>query len=360
MISIIHKYILQEFAKYFCIVQLVVICIFVVVDYLGGINRFITSGISFLRAFTFVFLRIPFFFTQLIPVIIILSIIITFGLMNKNNEILVLKSSGVNLFYLIKPLIITGLILTVTLFILTETVVPIATESANTIKLVEIKKENFSTSKEKNIWIKGDNVISHIKFYNPIKQIAFGIAVSYYDNNFKLTDRIDAQKGVYKNGKWIFYQILQQMIDKKNGERVIKFYDKKEILSPFTLDDLKGVVKKSDEMSIKELSKFIERVEAEGYDATVYKVDFQSKLAFPFICVIMCIAGAGIAMKSYLKGRIPLSVSYGIGFAFFYWVFYSFCIALGHGEILLYWVAAWMPNIVFFLISCSIIMSDEL
>ena len=359
MISILYKYMLQEFTRYFCIVQLVVICIFIVVDYLGGISRFISSGISFLTGVMFVLLRVPFFFVQLIPVVIILSIIITFGLMNKNNEIVILKSSGVDIFYLIKPFVVIGLILTVALFILAETVVPIATESANRIKSVDINKENFIISKKKNIWIKDDNVISHIKFYNVVKKIAFGVTVTYFDNNFKLTGRVDAQKGVYKNGTWTFYNLLYQVVDKKSGDKIITSHEKKELPPPFTLNDLQSVAKKSDEMSIRELAKFINRVESEGYDAAAYKVDLQSKLAFPFICIIMCISGVGIAMRSSLKGRIPLSVAYGIGFAFSYWVFYSFCIALGHGETLPFWIAAWSPNIVFFFLSLFILHTAD-
>ena len=83
------------------------------------------------------------------------------------------------------------------------------------------------------------------------------------------------------------------------------------------------------------------------YDATNYKVDLYAKVAFPFVCIIMCIVGTGIALKEKKREGLALNIAYGIGIVFLYWIFYSFCVSLGYGEMLPPFIAAWTANLVF-------------
>ena len=47
-----------------------------------------------------------------------------------------------------------------------------------------------------------------------------------------------------------------------------------------------------------------------------------------------------------IKG-LPVIIALGIGTAFLYWIFYSFCLSLGYGEMLPPAIAAWTANLVF-------------
>ena len=105
--------------------------------------------------------------------------------------------------------------------------------------------------------------------------------------------------------------------------------------------------KKSDEMGFGELYRYIQKVESEGYDAVKYRTDLHAKFAFPLVCVIMSLAGIGIAVRGTVKGSMHISIALGIGLAFLYWVFSSFCMSLGYAKILPPVVAAWVANVVF-------------
>lgn len=345
--SIIHRYLTLQFFKYFGIVQMVVICIFIVVDFISRIGSFIKSGIAFSRAFLYVFLKVPYMTVLLMPVSIILGVLIVFGLMNKNNEILALRSGGVSLSYLVKPILVIGIILTAALFLVAETVVPLTKSEANRIKQVEIKKKTILTSKEKNIWIKGKRQIIYIKYYNPAVQSIFGVTLYYFDQNFRLVRRIDAPKGVFGEGKWTFYGSIEQTLNQKSDGYDIQFRDEHFVSLDLKPENLKSVIKKSEEMSFNELLAYIRKVEEEGYDATIYKVDLHGKAAFPFVCIFMCMAGIGIAVRRSIKDKLPLAIIYGIGISFCYWIIYSFCLSLGYGGLLPPVVAAWTPNVMF-------------
>jgi lipopolysaccharide export system permease protein len=346
--SLIEKYLTKEIVKYFGVVLLTVVSIYLLVGFFEKIDNFMEAGLSFLKVVSFFGMKIPFIIAQISPVGILLAVIVVFGLMNKNNEIIALKSSGVSIYYLLKPVLFIGLLLSILVFVLSELIVPITITKANRIWDVEVKKKSAVISREKNIWIKGNRSIYHITYYNPAKNSILGITLNYFDDNFRLIRRVDANKGVFKKGKWIFYDIMEQMLDEESNSYRVTFLDEREEPIPFLPEEIKRVVKKSEEMNFLDLLAYIKNIENEGYDASFYKVDLYAKLAFPLVCFIMCMVGTGIATRSKAKESLSVSVFLGVCISFFYWIFYSFCLSLGYGEMLPPIMAAWVANGIFF------------
>ena len=122
--NIINRYIIIQIVKYFILSLLSVVCIFVAVDYLGTMDEFIEADIALWRAFQFVAYRIPFICTQAMPVILLLAILIVFGLMSKHNELIIINSSGISIYALLRPVLLVAAAGAVLLFYLAEQVVP--------------------------------------------------------------------------------------------------------------------------------------------------------------------------------------------------------------------------------------------
>lgn len=344
---IIYKYLTREIIKLFGIVLITVISLYVVVDFFEKVDDFMEAGLSVSRTFTFFLLKIPFIIVQITPVGILLATLLVFGLMSKNYEILALKSSGVSIYYLLRPVLFLGLLVGTLLFFFSDIIVPLTTGRANRIWLQDVKKRSEVTSKEKNIWIKGNRKITHIKYYNPTSKTIFGITINFFDEKFKLIRRIDAEKGIFEQGKWIMHELLEQTLETESGNYRIIFRDEMTEKLDFLPEDLKRVIKKPEEMSFKELLAYIRKVEEEGYDATIYRVDLYAKPALPFVCMVFCILGIGIAIRGERVESIFFSIAYGIGIAFCYWIFHSFCLSIGYGEMLPPFIAAWTANFVF-------------
>ncbi len=344
---IINKYLTKEILKYFSIMLAMIVGMYIAVDFFERIDNFIKAGVPLSKAFIFFIFKIPFIIAQIIPVCILLAVIIVFGLMTKNNEIIALKSSGVSIYYLLRPVLLIGLLFSILLFFLSEAIVPITMGNANKIWLGDVRKESAVISKEKNIWIKGNRLITHIKYYNPEDKAVFGITINNFDKDFKLIRRVDAKKGVFEKGKWFLHEIVEQNLNKEDGNYKITFHKKRAEELDFLPEDLKRVIKKSEEMSFKELLSYIKKIEIEGYNAAIYKVDLYAKSAFPFVCIIMCMLGTGIAVKGKISAGLAVNIVCGIMAVFLYWVFYSFCISLGYGDMLPPFIAAWTANLVF-------------
>lgn len=345
--TIVDRYISREILKLFCIILAAVATLYLIVELFSVLDNFMAAEIPLSRMIPFFFLKLPLFIAQISPVCTLLAVLITFGLMNKNNEIIALKSSGVSVYFLLRPVIAIGVLFSIMLFILSEVVVPLTIDKANRIWLVEVKKKSLVASRQKNIWIKGKRSIYFISYFNPQKNSIAGISLNYFDADFKLIKRLEAKTGFYKNGKWTLFDIMEQALAKNSEEYDVSFHDQKIVDIDFQPQDLKRVVKKSEEMNVAELFAYIHDVEADGYDATVYRVDFHAKFAFPIICIIMCIIATGLAVKRRSREGLSISIAYGLGMIFLYGASYSFCLSIGYGGVLPPFLSAWIANVVF-------------
>jgi lipopolysaccharide export system permease protein len=344
---IVYKYLAKELLKYFCIVLTTVAGIYLTVDFFEKIDNFLDASLPLSRALVFFGLRIPFIVAQVTPVGVLLAVLIVFGLMVRNNEIVALKSAGVSIFYVFKPVLVMGLIFTALLFSLGEVLVPITMGGANEIWKNEVKKESAVTTRKKNIWIKGNRTIAHITYFRPSDKTIFGITLNCFDKSFRLIKRVDAQKGVYRDGTWHLFKVVQQDLMKDDGSYKVSHRVESPVNLEFLPEDLDRAAKKCEEMSYGELSAYIRDVEEEGYDATSYRVDLNAKIAFPFVCVIMTIMGSSLALWRKKKEGLAGSIFYGLGIAFLYWTLYSFCLSLGYGGMLPPIIAAWLTNVIF-------------
>lgn len=340
--SIIDRYLTREIIKYFCIILATIIGIYIIVDFFDETDIFLESGLSFSSALFYFISKMP--IAEFIPACVLLSVLVAFGIMNKNNEIVALKSSGVSISYLLRSVLGTGVIFFFMVVVLSEAVIPITKSKAENIWSKEARKKSAATLKEKDIWIRGDFSISHIRYFNSKDKTIQGVTLNIFDDKFNIIKRIDSNKGGYRDGHWVLYDALEQEL--YEGGRIVS---NKELVVTldFSPDELGKVAVKSETMSVIDLYHYIKKIENAGYDATKYKVDFYAKIVFPFVCIIMCIAGTGISLRIISKESLPVNIVYGIGTAFIYWIFYSFCLSLGIGGMLNPLLAALIPNLLF-------------
>jgi lipopolysaccharide export system permease protein len=371
---ILTRYLLRELLKVMAAILSLVVTIYIFIDFIDRSGKLIQAGLSFQRTLTYFIYNIPFIISQITPVVILLSVLIVLGIMNKKNEILALKSCGVSIYVLLKPLLILGMVLACMLFFLSNSVVPFSKQKANRIWMEEVRgKRATLTSVEQNIWMNGSSRITHIGYFDPVQNIIKDVTIYYFNKNFRLIRRVDALEGLYpltnrkasKNldldppEKWTLKSILDQRLEPNGEYYSVTQMDRLSLNMDFSVDDLKGVAVKSEELNFRALREYIHKVESEGYDATAYRVDLNAKLAMPFVCVIMSLLGVGIALRSNINDGVAVGVAYGLAAGFLYWIIMSFCMSLGYGGILPPILAAWIANLIFITLGGILLINAE-
>ena len=141
--SLLDKYITIEMFRYFGIILAAVIGIYLAVDFIEKVDDFIEAGVPVMRAFIYLAYKTPFIIAQITPVGVLISVLVTFGLMSKHNELTALASSGISNSALLVPTLKFTLLIALGLISMSEFFAPLATLQANHIWLSEVKKENY-------------------------------------------------------------------------------------------------------------------------------------------------------------------------------------------------------------------------
>jgi lipopolysaccharide export system permease protein len=185
------------------------------------------------------------------------------------------------------------------------------------------------------------------------------VTLNFFDGDFRLTRRIDARQAEYKQGQWVFKDVLRQVRQAKDGSVRVDHLDQLRLTLDFEPLDLKRVIKASDEMSLLELAAYIENATSEGYDTTTYRVDFHAKIAYPLICLILVVIGVTVAGRGRRGESLAVVVVIGIGLAFFFWVLRGFSLSLGYAGMLPPVLAAWLPNVIYCLAAGFLLLRAE-
>ncbi len=355
----LHKYWLKEFTKFFFVIQILILVVFIFIDYLSRMDKFLESDVTLLRGLWYVMLKVPFMFVQLTPAAILLGVLTVFALMNRNNELTTIRSSGISVYFLVRPAIWAAFFLAGLMFLLGETLIPVSMTDANHIRYVELKKNGTVSKGRQDVWIKSDKTLVHINFFDPVAKTVSDITATTMGDNFKIISRVDAKEGVYQSGKWILKEVIEQTYQPETKDYNVKLQPVRETAYDIKPEDLGAMVKKTDEMSFFELRAYVDKVESEGYDARVYKVDMQGKLAFPFICIIMALAGAATGMRSFAGRNLPGAIALGVAISFFYWIIYGLSLSMGYAGALPPVMAAWITNVIFLIGGCIYLMHAE-
>lgn len=359
MMACLHRYWLKEFFKYFAIIQMMILIVFVFIDYLSRMNNFLNSDVTMLRGLWYVLLKVPFMFVQLTPASLLLAVIAAFGIMNRNAELTALKSSGISVYFLVKPALLAGGILALVMFFLGETVIPVSMAKANHIRYHEMVDSPSLSQGRTDIWIKSGRDLIHINFFDPVQKKVAGVTATTMGEGFRIERRIDAREGLYDGEKWVFTDVTEQIYDAEREDYTVTVIPLKEVRLAIKPGDLGQMTLKSNEMSFAELRRYVAKVSSEGYDATTYEVDMNGKLAFPFICVIMALTGAATGMRSFVKTNLPVAIAVGVVICFLYWFVFGFCVSLGYAKILPPLVAPWVGNLVFLCLGAIYLINTE-
>ncbi|PIE70467.1 MAG: LPS export ABC transporter permease LptG [Deltaproteobacteria bacterium] len=335
MIHRFQRHLVSELLKQILTVMGAVVMMFVLVDYLSRLDDFIGAGMSACRAGQYVLFKVPAMVVLLAPVCTLVGTVLTVGLMSRRNELVIMESGGVSVMEILKGAIGLGAVISLCMMLVSETLSPWATYQANLIRRIEIKKKGLKTTRGENIWRKsGDGSILHIALYHPKDSSVSGVSLFTLNDAYQLVRRVDAARGTHLgNGKWAFERVLEQQL---SPDRPVKTITHDQLVVDIDLvpDDLHHAVKTSQDMRLSELRQYIRRVEKEGYDASGYITDWYARLLFPLASLLMAIIGAGIAVRRDWAGRLPLTLTLGLGMTFTFWILHSLFVSMGHGGVL--------------------------
>jgi lipopolysaccharide export system permease protein len=346
-LSILSRYLIREFSRLFSLCLCGGVVLYLVIDLFDRVERVIRYGTTAKWVFLYLLIKIPLMLYQMIPAAMLLAVLLTLGILGRQNEVLAMRTSGVPVWRIAYPFLLSALVISLFSFLLGEFVVPTAYQRSERIWQVEIKKQGHSGVAVTNrIWFKGEDWIYEIATVVPSKNELQGITLFEIGRPFHVLRRVDAARADWEEGRWVFYDGVERTF-KEDGSMETANWSRKPIALRETPEDFREVERETEEMPISKLRTYIRKVAAEGYDPTPYRVELQKKIAYPVLNLVTVFLGIPFAIRFSRHGGIAMGVGISVVLGFVYWVFFAVTVSVGRSGLLPPVVAAWSANALF-------------
>jgi len=355
---ILDEYVVVEFLNMFALILVgfvLLMLVFTVFDLLSDILR---NHIHMAVVGDYLVNLTPLFLYQLAPLAVLIAVLVTFGVLNRNSEIIAMKATGISLYRLVVPIVSIAAILAVFLFLFDEFYLPQANKRQDALRNVIKGKPAQTVSHPEQNWIFGSpgklepGRIFYYRFFDPDRDEFANISVFEFDPaTFALTRRIFAAKALWDPGtdSWRFQNGWVNDIQGDHTSNYQRFAQ----TSFSEIHEDPGYFKKeslqAQEMNFGQLNRYIADLRQSGFDTMKLRIALWQKLSYPLIAIVMAVLAIPFALSMGRRGSLT-GIAVAIGVALAYFVVNNTFGALGNVNYLPAALAAWASDILFGLV----------
>ena len=357
--TLLDDCVLRDFFLYLGMIVssfLVLLLVFTLFELLGDILR---NQIPPLVVAAYLLNVSPYLLYSVAPLIMLLAVLITFGLMNRSNEITAIKATGTSIYRIVTPVLAAAAVLAAGLFFADQFYLPHTNQRQEALHNQIKGKPPQTYLRPDRRWIFGQhNDIYYYQFFDADRDQFANLTIFQLNPaTFAITRRIHADRAHWADSmnRWIYEQGWQRTLRGAAiaGYRtfdVSTFPELSEAPSYF-----KKEVKQYSEMNYEELRRYIRDLQQSGFDVVRLRVQLNKKLSYPLITLIMAVLAVPFSLSAAKKGAIT-GVAVAVGIAVVYTVVSRLFEAMGDISQLPPALAAWSPDLIFALVGAYLIL----
>ena len=346
---LLDRYVLKNFlqAYIYCIVGF--ISIWLIFDISDNISTFIDQNFGLVRVAQYYLTQVPQIFVILLPVSLLLALLFCLGRMSRANEIVSMLTAGVSIPRVLMPLIVVGLLTVWASTALNYKLAPHADlVRKNFLSSERVRKESriegqiFRNRTDSRTWFiqsfhRGENTFRNVQ-------------VLQQDDRDRIVTNYVAASAVYDPAKksWELQNVKvvhydpQGNITQEEMQPSLTIADWSE--TPFRLGSANV---RAEYLSVSELRDYLHfNADFPKTLLAPFQTHLQYRLALPWTCLVVVLIAAPLGI-GYSRRGILSSVAASIILVFSMNFLTHLFLALGEGDRVAAWTAAWTPNLIF-------------
>jgi len=345
---LIDRYLIKEYGIFLAIGLLVGAVLYVVVDLLQTLDRFLRVKPPFLLILLHFAYNMPSELYKGLPLIVLIATVFLFLSLTRQRELDAMKAAGISLYRISLPILVSALVISLLAVLFQEAALPELNAKAEEIDRVKIRKmAPRHLLRQTQIWYRSsDTRFLRMALLDPVAQSMDGLLVVEIDRDFHLVNRVDARNAQWTGNGWRLSNGFVRAIDGVNRVRSESFDFRTGIVTEH-IDDFTQVQKSPSAMSFLELQAFVSKLRQSGHEFSKYLVKLYSKLSFPLVHFIVVLVAIPFALVSPRSGGRAVGIGVAIAIAAAYWMVDSIAVALAEADLLPAILGAWTANIVF-------------
>ncbi|HEX9731474.1 MAG TPA: LptF/LptG family permease [Thermoanaerobaculia bacterium] len=347
----IDRYVLRTFLRVLLLATMSGLVVYIAADLTenaedilkNDVPRQVVADYYKLRSFDIIY--------EISPVIVLITTLLSFGLLSRTNEITAFKALGMSLYRLALPVLLAAAVISALCALLQMEVLAASNERVAELR-ARIRGRETPTRLQRadQRWLYGKQggFLYNYALYDGASQELYRLQVFRFDSDYRLVQRLVVDKATYLgDGWWTFSsgwarqfagtQVTDfRMLDEPVKERL-----------PEPPEFFAGVPRLPEEMTFAELREHIQDLRAfGGKDTAPLEVELHNKVAYPVLAFVMALVALPFAFRLGRQGALyGIGLSLLLGFALL--IFLGFFRTMGHEAILPPMVAVWSPGAIF-------------
>ncbi len=334
-----------------------IVCLSELIEYEKLTSHIYNNSLIFSLKMTL--LKMPFRIQNLLPYAIFFGSIISLLRLSYNSELIIARSSGLNIWYCCLPHIILAFIIGLISITIFSPITSVTQKKLIQLENKYINKNNNSLQiSNGGFWLyqkdNNNTAIIHADSIDPNNIELKNVIIFRFNNNYEFYERIDGNSTQLQTGYWKVRNGI-----KTNNNLVTTKFVELQIPTNFTNSQIKESFAPPETVSFWSMLRFIEIIEKSGFSSRKHKIYWYSMLATPFLLVGMSLMGTIFAIKPLGRHGIGKRLFVATIVAFIIFFLNDVIAALGQGSNSSPFISAWIPNLAPIILSTSIILYLE-
>jgi LPS export ABC transporter permease LptG/LPS export ABC transporter permease LptF len=355
---ILDEYVVREFLNTFLLVLTGFVLLMLVFTFFDLVGDILRNHIPLTTVGAYLVNLTPDMLYQIAPLAVLIAALVTFGVLNRNSEIIAMKATGISLYRLVIPIVSIAAILSVSLFLFDQYYLPQANRRQEALRnTIKGRPPQTVLHPERN-WIFGQprlgepGRIFYYQFFDPDRKEFANLSIFEFDpSTFQLTRRIFAAR-VFRDTNSSTWNFQSGWVRDMNGAEPTAFREFSQTTFSEIHEDAGYFTKEnlqSQEMNFSQLDGYIRDLRQSGFDTMRLRVALWHKLAYPLIAIVMAVLAIPFALSMGRRGSLT-AIAMAIAVALAYWVVDGLFGAMGNVNYLPAALAAWSSDILFALV----------
>lgn len=361
LFRITDHYVLSGFLFYFVLWIAAFVSMTQIYNFFELLGDIVKNNIPMSHAIRYHFFLTPELIYRMLPFGVLLAVLVTFGIMTKNNEVTAFKACGISVRRLGIPVILMSGVISVAAFAADYSWIPRANQIQNSLRN-EIKGRPAQTyNRPDRQWVFHDNHVFYFRHFDFDHNIMAEPWVYEIDpKTWQLTRQINAKSAHWAPdmNAWIFEQgqVIDMCPTRSLECRASTFTATSFPELTETPDNtFSKEVKQDLQMNYVELGQYIKDLHEAGFDTLTLQVQYYKKFAMPLFALTMALISVPFGFLVGNRGAMA-GVGVSIGLAIAYLGIGTLFEQMGNVGYLGPEVAAWAPNTLFSLSGLYLIL----
>lgn len=349
-------YLLKLFLPVFLIALIFFVLVLELGDIFYNLNNYIENKVSLKTILKIALLFLPKCISFAMPISMLFAGSYTLGNLYAKNELTIIFSSGVSLQRFVLPILIFSFLCSVGMFFFEDQIVIKTFSKKNALFQEAVDKEQSLDTYDLAVMSNWGKVIYTSDYYDAVNKVLNNPKIIHKNDEGRLDMIIASQNATWNEEKslWVLKSSNVYRIDE--NEDVFFNFEAESIFDFLNEppESFQKITANVDEMQAGEVKDFLDKLQQKGFSQTEYLVKYYQRFSFPF--TIFIVLFLSISFGGYLKKNVLLmSLLLSLSFAVLYYVSQMSTAVLASWNLISPIVGAWLPFIVFFILSVFLI-----